>query len=74
MVMPNIYDWAKQILDQHPEVANTPMAQNFRQFLDNRDDAKGIEMANNILESNGMTKDSALNDIKNRSIPNLPFF
>lgn len=71
--MPNIYDWALSLLDSNPQVANTPMGQNFRDALLNRDSSKGQEMANNILESNGMTKDSALNDIKSR-MPNLPFF
>lgn len=71
--MPNIYDFALNLMRNNPQVAETPMGKNFMNALQNRDTAQGEELANNILQSQGMTKDSALNDIQSR-VPGFPFF
>lgn len=71
--MPNIYDIALDILDKNPQIANSPLGSNFKQALKNRDEAQGSELANNILNSKGLNKESAFRDIQNR-FPNFPFF
>ena len=77
MNKPNIYDFAANIVENNPDMANTPIGQNFIEALRNRDSKKGEEMANNILKTQGLDKASAMNvvkqNIRNRS-PNLPFF
>lgn len=74
--MPNIYDFAANLVKNNPNIANSPMGQNFIEALNSRDSKKGEEMANNILQSRGLDRDSAMNDIKQNirsKIPNFPF-
>ena len=79
MNKPNIYDFAANIVQNNPEMANSPMGQTFIEALKNRDSQKGEELANNILKNQGLDRNSAMNDIKqnirNRipNLPNLPF-
>lgn len=56
--MPNIYDFAANLVQNNPNVANTPMGKNFIEALKNRDSAKGEEIANNILKNQGLDRDS----------------
>lgn len=70
--MPNVYDFAIGLIQSRPNLANSPIGQNFMQALQNRDVAKGEELANNILESQGIDRNQAMNDIKSR-LPNIPF-
>lgn len=69
---PSIFDFAITMINKNPNIANSPMGKNALEALRNRDATKGEELANNILESQGLTKDSALQDIKSR-MPNIPF-
>lgn len=75
--MPDIYDFAAMLLKNNQNIANSPLGQNALQALQNRDSAKGEEIANNILESQGLSREEALNDIQQKGsglIPNFPFF
>lgn len=77
MNKPNIYDFAASLVQNNPNMANSPMGQNFIEALKNRDSQKGEELANNILKNQGLDKDSALNDIRKNirnRIPNFPIF
>lgn len=74
--MPNIYDFAANLVRNNPNIANTPMGQNFIEALNNRDTAKGEEIANNILKNQGLDRNAAMNDIRQNirnKIPNFPF-
>lgn len=74
--MPNIYDFAANLVRNNPDMANSPMGQNFIEALTNRDSKKGEEMANNILKNQGLDRDSAMKDIRQNlrsKIPNFPF-
>lgn len=74
--MPNIYDFAINLVQNNPNMANSPVGQTFVEALKNRDVKKGEELANNILQSQGLDKDTAMNDIKRdirNRIPNIPF-
>ena len=76
MNRPNIYDFAANIVQNNPNMANSPMGQSFLEALQNRDSAKGEEIANNILNNQGIDRDTAMNDIKQNirnRIPNIPF-
>lgn len=73
--MPNIYDFAIGLVQKNPDMANSPIGQNFIEALRNRDSQKGEELANNILNAQGIDKNTAMNDIKQNirnRIPNLP--
>lgn len=75
--MPNIFDFAANIVQNNPEMANSPIGKNFMEALKNRDSKKGEELANNILKTQGLDRDSAMNDIRKNirnRIPNFPFF
>lgn len=72
----NIYDFAANIVKNNPDMANSPMGQNFMEALKNRDSKMGEELANNILQNQGLDRESAMNDIKQNirnKIPNFPF-
>lgn len=55
--MPNmsIEQLALGILQQRPDVANTPQGQQFMQILQSGDKEAGMQMAMNICNSYGMT-------------------
>lgn len=61
------------IIANNPAIAKTPMGKSFQQALKENDFGKIKEMADNVLESHGMTMEEAQNEIKNK-LPNLPFF
>lgn len=75
--MPDIYSFAAKLVRSKPDIANSPMGKNFLQALDNRDNTKGEEMANNFLNNQGFNKETAMEDVKQNIknlIPNIPFF
>ena len=43
-----------------PSIANNPMAQSFIEVIETGDAKRGQEIANNILESYGTTKEQAI--------------
>ncbi len=68
--MPNIFNFAIDMIKRNPQVKNNPMAQNYISAIENHDEARGTEIANNILNSYGLTKEQAMNDIaKKWNIP-----
>lgn len=71
--MPNIFDVVIQFMNKNPQITNTPMGKTFMEALQNRDSSKGEELANNLLESQGMTREQAMNEAKRR-LPQFPFF
>lgn len=52
--------FAMQMIQNNPQVMNNPMAKQYLEIIQNRDSAKGQEVANNILKTYGMTKDQAM--------------
>lgn len=74
--MPDMYDFAAQLIRNNQQIANTPMGQNFLQALEQRDQAKLEQMGNNILNNQGIDMNTAQNDIRNNVksiIPKFPF-
>ena len=62
--MLNLKEYALNLLMNSPRCKNNQMAQNFIRVLQTGNDAEGEEMANNILQSMGMTKEDALKKIR----------
>jgi hypothetical protein len=51
-------------LTANPAIADNPQAQSYIQVLQSGDAAKGEELANNLIETYGMTKEQALSQAK----------
>lgn len=47
-------------LTANPAIADNPQAQSYIRVLQSGDAAKGEELANNLLETYGMTKEQAM--------------
>lgn len=61
---------AINLIQKNPAIANSPQGKNFLQILQSGDSKQGEEFANNILNSYGLTKEQAMQDItKNLNIP-----
>lgn len=52
-------------LKQKPEIANSPMGQEFINILQSGNDQAGIELANNLLKSYGLTREQAIQQARN---------
>lgn len=57
---PNLRNFALQKLKTLPNLKNNPMAQNAISAIENNDNEKGEEIANNLCESYGVSKDEAM--------------
>lgn len=65
--MPNGFNpaqMAMNLINQNPNVAANPQAQELMQIIQSGDSARGEQMANNILSSYGITKEQGLSDAK----------
>lgn len=62
---------AMNLISQNPNIANNPNAQEFIQVIQNGDSKRGQEIAENLCQSYGMTRDEALKSAK--SFFNIPF-
>lgn len=62
--MPNFQALAMNLLKNNPKVANNPQAQNFINVIQQGDSAKGEEIANNLLNTYGISKEDALSQAK----------
>lgn len=74
--MPDMYDFAAQLIRNNKQIADTPMGQNFLEALEQRDQSKLEQMGNNILNNQGIDMNTAQNDIRNNAktiIPKFPF-
>lgn len=55
----------KTMIQRNPQIQNNPMAQNFIGILQSGDSKRGEEVANNLLSTYGMTKEQAMNQVRN---------
>ena len=62
--MNQIANFAMNLLQRNPNMANNPQAQQLLQMIQNGDSAQGEKMAENLCETYGMTKDQALAEAK----------
>lgn len=62
---------AMNLISQNPSIANNPNAQEFIKVIQNGDSERGQQIADNLCQSYGMTRDEALKSAK--SFFNLPF-
>lgn len=62
--MPSPIDFALRMIKNNPQFKNNPQAQNYIQILESGDAQKGQEVANNLLNTYGMSKEDALSQAK----------
>lgn len=62
--MPSPIEFALRLIKNNPQFANNPQAQNYIQILESGDPQKGEEVANNLLNSYGISKEEALSQAK----------
>lgn len=62
--IPNMRDMALNLLMQNPNVANNPNAQEFIQVIQNGDSVKGEQIAQNLCDTYGMSKEDAIRNAK----------
>lgn len=62
--IPNMRDMALNLLMQNPNIANNPNAQEFIQVIQNGDSAKGEQIAQNLCNTYGMSKEDAIRNAK----------
>ena len=62
--VPNMRDMALNLLMQNPNVANNPNAQEFIQVIQNGDSVKGEQIAQNLCDTYGMSKEDAIRNAK----------
>lgn len=56
----DIYEYALDLLKQHPEKANTPMGKELLKVLESKDYSKGEQMAHNICKTYGVEEAKAV--------------
>lgn len=56
--------FAINMLNQNPQVANNPRAQELLQVIQNGDSAKGEQIVNNLCNTMGVSKEQAIRDAK----------
>lgn len=67
--MSRITDLASQMIRNNPNIQQTPLAQAGINAILNNDAKAGEQLANNILNSMGMTKEEALKIARERNLP-----
>lgn len=66
----NMRDMALNLLAQNPNIANNPNAQEFIRVIQNGDSVKGAQIAQNLCDTYGISKEDAIKNAK--SFFNLP--
>lgn len=66
MNLPNPNTFLQQMMRQNPNLMQNPQAKNMIDILQSGDAKKGEEMANNLLQSFGMTKEQAMQMVAQR--------
>lgn len=68
--VPNMRDVALNLLAQNPNIANNPNAREFIQVIQNGDSVKGAQIAQNLCDTYGISREDAIKNAK--SFFNLP--
>lgn len=70
--MPNFFDFAMKMIEKNPNIANNPRNQQMIEVLKSGDQAKGEELANNLCESYGVSKEDAIKQAQGFFNGNFP--
>lgn len=56
--------WALSLIERNPNISNNPNTQAMIDVLKSGDNARGEQMANNLLQSMGMSREDALSQAR----------
>ena len=62
--MPSLKDFALNMINGNPQIANNPNAKEFLNVIRNNDDVRGKQIAQNLCDSYGLTTDQAVQQAK----------
>lgn len=62
--MTNMRDFALNLIGRNPQIANNPNAKELLNVIQNGDQAKGTQIAQNLCSTYGMTPEQAVNQAK----------
>lgn len=62
--MPNLKDFAINMISNNPHVSNNPQAQHMLQIIQNGDSKQGQQIAENICKTYGITPEQAVQQAK----------
>lgn len=62
----NYVDLCLKVMQSNPQIANTPRGQEFVKILQSGDTNAGIQMANEILQSLGTTREGFFSSLQNQ--------
>lgn len=62
--MMNMQNIAMNIIQRNPQIANNPNAQNLLNVIQSGDQKRGEEIANNLCETYGISREDALQKAK----------
>lgn len=69
--MPNSpLEFALQMIQNNPQVANNPQAQHYIEVLKSGNEEEGRKIAENICKSHGMTLEQGIQQVANFFAPN----
>lgn len=57
-------DFALRLISRNPNIANNPSAQQLLQVVQENDSTKGAQIAQNICDSYGITREQAIQEAK----------
>lgn len=60
----NLEQWALNLISRNPNIANNPRAQEYIKIIQSGDSKKGEEIANNLCQTYGMSKEDAIKNAK----------
>lgn len=63
-MMPDIKQFALNMLKNNPNFQNNPLAENCIQALETGDNQKGEDIANNLCQTYGISKEDAIKQAK----------
>lgn len=63
--MTNMRDFALNLIGRNPQIANNPNAKELLNVIQNGDQAKGMQIAQNLCNTYGVTPEQAVNQAKN---------
>lgn len=63
--MTNMRDFALNLIGRNPQIANNPNAKELLNVIQNGDQAKGTQIAQNLCNTYGVTPEQAVNQAKN---------
>lgn len=67
--MSRVTDIASRMIKNNPNIQQTPLAQAGINAILNNDVEAGTQLANNILDSMGMTKEQAMDIARKQNLP-----